>query len=249
MTVSVGTTLLSAIVLVVLALGVGEAGRAANVVAVCCGIARRTSRTGAGCGGATDGSVAHEAVPFVALSVAGLVASTVAVARRLDVAAGDERRAVALPATNLAVFGALWCVQFVILDRGSFRRSMQPRRPNSEGAIVTTGVLDPRLDLDVGASVPVAPHRPPPSLAPRVAGPSPTRRGPAGLLRPVAVATLYLWNLGVGLGEQLLRDGRAGGTKSWKAFLFGSLDAGNSITVDKAPLRCGSWRSRRASSA
>ena len=25
------------------------------------------------------------------------------------------------------------------------------------------------------------------------------------------------------------------GTKSWKAFLFGSLDAGNSITVDKSP--------------
>ena len=123
MTVSVGTTLLSAIVLVVLALGVGVPAGAANVVAVCCGIApsyvanrrwvwRRDGR----------GSVAHEAVPFVALSVAGLVASTVAVARVASMSAAwpTSARAVALPATNLAVFGALWCVQFVILDRVIF---------------------------------------------------------------------------------------------------------------------------------
>ena len=37
------------------------------------------------------------------------------------------------------------------------------------------------------------------------------------------------------LGQRVLRRRRAGRPQSWKAWLFGSLDAGNAITVDKPP--------------
>jgi putative flippase GtrA len=122
--VSAGTTALSATVLVLLAvIGHVPAGTA-NVVAVCCGIVpsyifnrrfvwRRHDHH----------SVPREIVPFWALSLAGLAASTVAVARVASLTADWSRsmRAVALPAANLSVFGVLWLVQFVILDRVIFR--------------------------------------------------------------------------------------------------------------------------------
>jgi 4-amino-4-deoxy-L-arabinose transferase-like glycosyltransferase len=71
------------------------------------------------------------------------------------------------------------------------------------------------------------------------------RRGPAdqprwarpallGLLALTAV--LYLWDLSAsGYGNSFYAAAVQAGTKSWKAFFFGSLDAGNSITVDKPP--------------
>jgi 4-amino-4-deoxy-L-arabinose transferase-like glycosyltransferase len=71
------------------------------------------------------------------------------------------------------------------------------------------------------------------------------RRGPAdqprwarpallGLLALTAV--LYLWDLSAsGYANSFYAAAVQAGTKSWKAFLFGSLDAGNSITVDKPP--------------
>jgi 4-amino-4-deoxy-L-arabinose transferase-like glycosyltransferase len=37
------------------------------------------------------------------------------------------------------------------------------------------------------------------------------------------------------MGELLLLRRRQAGSESWKAFFFGSSDAGNSITVDKPP--------------
>ena len=49
-------------------------------------------------------------------------------------------------------------------------------------------------------------------------------------------AVIYLWGLGsLGWANRVLRDSRAGGGR-WKAWLFGSLDAGNAITVDKPPV-------------
>ena len=125
--VSVGTTLLSAAVLVALTLGVGVPAGMSNVIAVCCGIvpsylANRSwvwAKTG-------RSSLVREVAPFWMLSLAGLVASTVA---------GDvwwlrslrgwstSLRAIALPAANLSVFGALWIVQFVLLDRVLFAPS------------------------------------------------------------------------------------------------------------------------------
>ena len=135
LTVSVGTTILSAVILVTLAVGLGVPAGVANVIAVVCGIGpsyvgnrrwvwRRDGR----------GDVAREIVPFWVLSIAGLIISTFAVARvgALSHAWPATARAIALPLTNVAVFGALWCVQFVVLDRVIFhnRRAharVQPR--------------------------------------------------------------------------------------------------------------------------
>lgn len=51
-----------------------------------------------------------------------------------------------------------------------------------------------------------------------------------------ATAVLYLWNLTVsGWGNEYYAAAAQAGTQSWKALLFGSHDAGNSITVDKPP--------------
>ena len=55
-----------------------------------------------------------------------------------------------------------------------------------------------------------------------------------GLL--AATAVLYLWGLGAsGWANSFYSAAAQAGTKSWKAFFFGSSDAANSITVDKPP--------------
>ena len=55
-----------------------------------------------------------------------------------------------------------------------------------------------------------------------------------GLLGITAV--LYLWGLGAsGWANTYYSMAVQAGTKSWKALFFGSLDAANSITVDKSP--------------
>ena len=55
-----------------------------------------------------------------------------------------------------------------------------------------------------------------------------------GLL--AAAAVLYLWDLSAsGWANSFYAAAVQAGTKSWKAMLFGSLDAGNAITVDKPP--------------
>jgi 4-amino-4-deoxy-L-arabinose transferase-like glycosyltransferase len=52
----------------------------------------------------------------------------------------------------------------------------------------------------------------------------------------VATAVLYLWGLGSsGWANNYYAAAAQAGTQDWKAWLFGSLDAGNAITVDKPP--------------
>ncbi len=47
---------------------------------------------------------------------------------------------------------------------------------------------------------------------------------------------LYLWGLGSsGWANSYYAAAAQAGTQDWKAWLFGSLDAGNAITVDKPP--------------
>ena len=49
-------------------------------------------------------------------------------------------------------------------------------------------------------------------------------------------AVLYLWDLGAsGWANSFYAAAAQAGSESWKAFFFGSLDAGNAITVDKPP--------------
>jgi 4-amino-4-deoxy-L-arabinose transferase-like glycosyltransferase len=57
---------------------------------------------------------------------------------------------------------------------------------------------------------------------------------PSLLLLLLGTAVLYLWDLGAsGYANDFYASAVQAGTQSWKAMLFGSLDAGNSITVDK----------------
>ncbi|MDT0609815.1 ArnT family glycosyltransferase [Streptomyces lancefieldiae] len=88
----------------------------------------------------------------------------------------------------------------------------------------------------------------PPSAAPPASGqPRPRRpwRGrpeDPGWVRPallgllLATALLYLCNLSAsGYANSFYSAAVQAGSQSWKAFFFGSLDAGNAITVDKPP--------------
>lgn len=76
-------------------------------------------------------SIARQVVPFVLLTVAGLALSTVTVvaaARWADTTAvGPTTRTLAIQGANLAGFGTVWVLQFVILDRWLFRHR-RPRR-------------------------------------------------------------------------------------------------------------------------
>src|SRR5438045_1351430 len=68
----------------------------------------------------------------------------------------------------------------------------------------------------------------------RVQDPAWVRPALVGLLGVTAL--LYLWNLAAsGWANAYYSAAVLAGTKSWAAFFFGSLDASNFITVDKAP--------------
>ncbi|MDT0344442.1 ArnT family glycosyltransferase [Streptomyces litchfieldiae] len=59
---------------------------------------------------------------------------------------------------------------------------------------------------------------------------------PALLAVLALTGALYVWNLSAsGWANAYYSAAVQAGTESWKAFLFGSSDAGNSITVDKTP--------------
>ncbi len=74
-----------------------------------------------------------------------------------------------------------------------------------------------------------------PSPAPAV--PAGGRRSGAALaLLLVGTAVLYLWNLGAsGWANSFYTAAVQAGSSDWTAFLFGSSDAANAITVDKTP--------------
>lgn len=69
-----------------------------------------------------------------------------------------------------------------------------------------------------------------------VAAPDPRWARPGLLALLAGTALLYLWGLGSsGWANSFYAAAAQAGTQSWKAWLFGSLDAGNAITVDKPP--------------
>ena len=83
-----------------------------------------------------------------------------------------------------------------------------------------TLTVDARADIHDAPHLPVRPRWETPALL--------------GLL--VATAVLYLWGLGSsGWANSYYAAAAQAGTQDWKAWLFGSLDAGNAITVDKPP--------------
>ena len=85
------------------------------------------------------------------------------------------------------------------------------------------------IAADARPHVTSPPHQPGDESQPRWVRPA-----LVGLL--VATAVLYLWALGSsGWANNYYAAAVQAGTQSWKAWLFGSLDAGNAITVDKPP--------------
>ncbi|WP_250037437.1 ArnT family glycosyltransferase [Paractinoplanes maris] len=80
-------------------------------------------------------------------------------------------------------------------------------------------------------------ERPPAAAPPRHQAPRAhrDRRWPVVVLL-LGAAALYLWDLSAsGWGNSFYAAAAQAGAQSWKAWLFGSLDAGNAITVDKPP--------------
>ncbi|WP_285223392.1 glycosyltransferase family 39 protein [Frankia sp. AgPm24] len=70
----------------------------------------------------------------------------------------------------------------------------------------------------------------------RGAADDPSWARPALLVLLGVTAVLYLWNLSAsGYANSFYAAATQAGSQSWKALLFGSLDAGNAITVDKPP--------------
>jgi 4-amino-4-deoxy-L-arabinose transferase-like glycosyltransferase len=85
---------------------------------------------------------------------------------------------------------------------------------------------------DDETSTPLAPVNPPPAPGRRE---SPWAR-PALVALLASTALLSLWGLGAsGWANTYYAAAVQAGTKSWKAFVFGSFDASNFITVDKSP--------------
>ncbi|MFD9334552.1 ArnT family glycosyltransferase [Streptomyces sp. NPDC060028] len=84
------------------------------------------------------------------------------------------------------------------------------------------------------AALPLFPPAPPVAAQAAPARPRWERPALAGLL--FAAAVLLLWDLGAsGYANSFYSAAVQAGSESWKAFFFGSSDAGNSITVDKPP--------------
>ena len=72
--------------------------------------------------------------------------------------------------------------------------------------------------------------------APVAAEPAARKQRPWVLLLLAGTAVLYLWNLTAsGWANSYYAAATQAAGQSWKAWLFGSLDAGNVITVDKPP--------------
>ena len=108
------------------------------------------------------------------------------------------------------------------------------------------GVLDRPVDFDSGTHEGASTARrgdwPPGPRPGRVARFVRGKESDAPWVRPAllallaATAVLYLWDLGAsGWGNSFYSAAVQAGTKSWKAFFFGSSDASNFITVDKPP--------------
>ncbi|MEV6016074.1 MULTISPECIES: glycosyltransferase family 39 protein [unclassified Streptomyces] len=96
-----------------------------------------------------------------------------------------------------------------------------------------TSATDPSPDAPATPSAP--PPVPVPAGSPERTPGAPRWSLPALLAILVLAAVLYSWNLSAADLNGFYSAAVLSGTQSWKAWFFGSLDAGNFITVDKPP--------------
>jgi len=93
---------------------------------------------------------------------------------------------------------------------------------------MTDSMISPTTVIQPADSGPV--NRPPETAT------RPRYETPALAVLLIATAIAYLWDLGRnGWGNTFYAAAVQAGTKSWKAFFYGSFDSGNFITVDKPP--------------
>jgi 4-amino-4-deoxy-L-arabinose transferase-like glycosyltransferase len=115
--------------------------------------------------------------------------------------------------------------------------------PSAQSAAV--GLLDPPVDVATppgSGEVASSPGDPAESRRGFAARCFRGRPSDAAWVRPALLAllaltaVLYIWDLGAsGWGNSFYSAAVQAGTKSWKAFFFGSSDSSNFITVDKPP--------------
>ena len=112
--------------------------------------------------------------------------------------------------------------------------TLHPDTVDATGAAGTTRVPRTTTPLQAGSASPTTPSR----IERLWRGPEgdPTWARPALLGLLLATALLYFYNLtSSGYANSFYSAAVQAGSDSWKAFFFGSSDAGNSITVDKPP--------------
>ena len=127
--VSVVATTTSLVTLAVLVGLVGTPATWANVIATAVGTVPSFELNRRWVWGARSRrSVLGQVVPFAALSATGLVVSTLAVGAAAARTAtwGHWSRTVAVLVANVATYGSLWVVQYVLLDRVLFRSTSAP---------------------------------------------------------------------------------------------------------------------------
>lgn len=104
--------------------------------------------------------------------------------------------------------------------------------------MTATAFPEPLFDApdEIGATDPLADVASSAVAGPRRPGSRPSWSRPAFIALLLGTGVLYLWGLGAeGWANAYYSAAVQAGTKSWKAFFFGSLDASNAITVDKSP--------------
>ncbi|MFI1213854.1 ArnT family glycosyltransferase [Streptomyces sp. NPDC020802] len=100
-----------------------------------------------------------------------------------------------------------------------------------------TSATDPHPHAPEAAPAPGrAAAEPPPAEGAPPAGKPPRWSLPALAAIMVLAGVLYSWNLSSSSLNSFYSAAALSGTQSWKAWFFGSLDAGNFLTVDKPPL-------------
>lgn len=120
--------------------------------------------------------------------------------------------------------------------RRSLERRLTPSKLTGSVEVLHKSMTDPVCMTTVDSPLDLAePERALPD-APDVPFRDPRWVRPAVVTLLVATAVLYLWGLGAsGWANDFYSAAVQAGTRSWKAFFFGSSDAANFITVDKPP--------------
>lgn len=126
------------------------------------------------------------------------------------------------------------------ITTGSTANSSLESNPRPDGAAAAQSPGSPLASLP--DSPPASGGGPAGPATPRRAS-RPGRLPPASLAQRISLmalllgtSVLYLWNLGAnGWGNAFYSAAIQAGSQDWTAFIFGSSDSGNSITVDKPP--------------